>query len=79
MAKRAHIGRPSLYGSTAGGIRIQANLTREHSLKFKRARRRLAQLLHKDVEKVSQAEVIAFQFDGEQETIRRFKLEKPST
>lgn len=75
MAKPNLGGRPSIFGSKAGGDRVQGNITKTGSRRFEVERSRLARLVAWETEKVSDADVIEFMARGETAT-REFLAKK---
>lgn len=75
MAKPNLGGRPSIFGSKAGGDRVQGNITKSGSKRFEEERRRLAAIVSWETEKVSDADVIEFMARGETAT-REFLAKK---
>ena len=67
MAKRGP-GQPSIFRNKKGGDRLQGIVTPEGSRRFEMARRRLAKLAGREVEHVSDADVIEFLVRGDEAT-----------
>jgi hypothetical protein len=69
MAKTPQFGRASIFRNKEGGARVQGTLTPAGSIRFERARKTLARLAAREVEQVSDADVVEFLARGEADTI----------
>lgn len=63
-----------LFPGKAGGTRVQGILTPVGTRRFELARERLAHLVNKDPEKISDAETIEYLARGEEETRKVLNL-----
>ena len=73
MANKQSRGRVSIFRNKEGGDRVQGILTKAGSQRFHAARKRLAELAGRDLELVSDADVIEYLARGDEETARYLK------
>lgn len=69
------MGRASIFRDKKGGDRVHGVLTPRGSVRFELHRRKLAKLVARDPEDVSDADVVEYMARGEQET-RAYLAEK---
>lgn len=70
-------GRPSIFRNKTGGSRVQGVITARGSVRFEQARRRLAKLASREIEHISDADVIEYLARGDSETV--VQIEKFAT
>lgn len=63
-------GRSSIFRDKKGGDRVQGVLTPVGSNRFEQSRKRLAKLAGREVEHVSDADVIEYEVRGEENTLK---------
>lgn len=67
-------GRPTLFGSKRGGLRIQGNLTKLGGAAFRGHQRELARLLSRPVTAIGHADVIEYLALGKDRALKVLKL-----
>lgn len=68
-ARRAAEGTSAIFKDKQGGDRIQGTITKVGSQRFEAARRRLARLANREVERTSDADTVEYLARGEAATI----------